>query len=106
VNLPLGLVASPVMEWHSGFPYSAVDDRYFYHGEPNRGSFPAFMSVDVIAFKTVAYRHRGADIGVQLFNATNHNNPRDVYPVISAPRFGTFANSVGPIVRGFMTIKW
>ena len=31
-----------------------------------------------------------------MFNLTNHQNPRDVYPVAGAAR-GTFASSVGPI---------
>ena len=78
VNLPLGLVASPVMEWHSGFPYSVVDSRYLYLGEPDQASFPAFMAVDLIAYKTVMYRNRAADVGIQVFNLTNHQNPRDV----------------------------
>jgi len=95
--MPFDFVASPVVEWHSGFPYSAVDSRYFYAGEPNMSSFPAFMSVDLIAYKTVTFRTRAADVGVQLFNLTNHSNPR---------LYGRFANSVGIIVRGFMTIKW
>jgi len=106
VNLPLGLVASPVLEWHSGFPYSTVDSRYLYAGEPNTRAFPAFMSVDVIAYKTLTVRKRSADVGVQLFNATNHFNPRDVNPVAGAHNYGTFNNSVGIVVRGFMTIKY
>jgi len=107
VNTPLwGLVVSPVMEWHSGFPYSTLDERYFYHGEPNGERYPAFMAVDMIAYKTVTYRKRAADVGVQLFNLTNHKNPRDVYPVAGTRRFGAFTNSVGPILRGFMMIKW
>jgi hypothetical protein len=107
VNTPLwGLVVSPVMEWHSGFPYSVVDERYLYRGAPTSASFPAFMAVDMIAYKTVTYKERAADVGVQLFNLTNHKNPRDVYPVFGAPRHGIFTNSVGTIVRGFMTIKW
>jgi hypothetical protein len=106
VNAPLGLVISPVMEWHSGFPYSILDSRYFYLGEPDQASFPAFMAVDLIAYRTVTYRQRAADVGVQVFNLTNHQNPRDVYPVHAASRGGTFTNSVGPILRGFMTIKW
>jgi hypothetical protein len=107
INTPLwALVVSPVMEWHSGFPYSVVDERYFYRGAPNSAAFPAFMAVDMIAYKTVTYRNRAADVGIQLFNLTNHRNPRDVYPVAGARRSGTFTNSVGPIVRGFMMIKW
>lgn len=106
VNLPLGLVASPVVEWHSGFPYSTVDSRYLYDGEPNTRAFPAFMSIDVIAYKTLTVRKRSADVGVQLFNATNRFNPRDVNPVAGARNYGTFNNSVGITVRGFMTIKY
>jgi hypothetical protein len=107
VNTPLwGIVVSPVMEWHSGFPYSVVDERYFYRGEPNSAAFPAFMAVDMIAYKTVTYKKRAADVGIQLFNLTNHKNPRDVYPVFGARRYGTYTNSVGPILRGFMMIKW
>ena len=34
-NLPKRVVVSPVIEWHDGFPYSAVDSRYFYLGDPN-----------------------------------------------------------------------
>ena len=106
-NTPIwGLVVSSVMEWHSGFPYSVLDERYFYSGTPNGASFPAFMALDTIAYKTVTYRNRAADVGIQLFNLTNHKNPRDVYPVVGTHRFGTFTNSVGPIVRGFMMIKW
>jgi hypothetical protein len=105
-NLPLGLVVSPVLEWHSGFPYSAVDSRYLYSGEPNSRMLPAFMAVDLIAYKTLTVRQRMADVGIQLFNATNHFNPRDVYPVVGARHHGMFTNSVGTIVRGFWTIKW
>jgi hypothetical protein len=106
VNAPGKVVFSPVMEWHSGFPYSVVDSRYLYVGVPNGGRYPAFMAIDLIAYKTFSYRERTADLGIQLFNLTNHFNPREVYPVIGAQNFGKFTNSVGPILRGFMMIKW
>ena len=105
-NLPRRIVVSPVVEWHSGFPYSVVDERYRYLGVPNDATFPAFMAADFVVFKTFTVRRRSADLGIQLFNATNHFNPRDVYPVAGAPRFGNFTNSVGPILRGFMLLKW
>ena len=41
-----------------------------------------------------------------MFNVTDHNNPRDVYPVLGAPQFGEFTNSVGTIVRGYLLLKW
>lgn len=49
---------------------------------------------------------RSADVGIQLFNLTSHDNPRDVYPVVNGPRAGQFTNSVGTILRGYMLLKW
>ena len=105
-NLPRRVVVSPVVEWRDGFPYSVVDNRYFYASAPNDRRFPAFMSTDFVVYKTFTAKKRNADIGFQLFNATNHFNPRDVYPVIGDPRCNTFTNSVGPILRGYMLLKW
>ena len=105
VNLPLRIVVSPVTEWRSGFPYTVVDQRYVAV-EANKRSFPPFMATDLIVYKTFTVKKRSADIGFQLFNATNHFNPRDVYAVLGAPEWGRFANSVGPILRGFLMLKW
>ena len=99
-------MVSPVLEWRSGFPYSVVDHRQRYLGEPNSRQFPSFVALDMVVYRTFTVRERSADLGIQLFNATNHFNPRDVYTVSGSPQFGTFTNSVGPILRGFMLIKW
>jgi hypothetical protein len=106
INMPYSVVVSPVVEWHSGFPYSLVDASYLYDGEPNRGTFPAFLAADFIVYRTFRARGRAADLGIQLFNATGHFNPRDVNPVTTAPGFGRFSNGVGPVLRGFMLLKW
>ena len=105
-NLPKRVVLSPVAEWRDGFPYSPVDARYLYFGEPNSHRYPAFFSTDLVVYKTFTAKGRNADVGFQLFNATNYFNPRDAYPVVGDPRFGTFTNSVGPILRGYMLLKW
>jgi hypothetical protein len=105
-NLPRRVVVSPVAEWHSGFLYSAVNERYLHEGVPNSHAFPAFVSSDLVVYKTITVKKRTADLGVQLFNLTNHRNPRDVYAVVGAPRGGQFTNSVGPILRGYMLLKW
>jgi hypothetical protein len=105
-NLPRRVVVSPVLDWHDGFPFSRVDSRYFYAGSPNTERFPSFMSLDLIVYKTFTAKGRNADIGFQLFNATNYKNPRDVYPVVDDRRYGTFTNSVGPILRGYILVKW
>ncbi len=105
-NLPMKIVVSPVMEWRSGFPYSILDERYLYAETPNHERYPAFFATDFIVYKTFTKGKRSADFGIQLFNATNHFNPRDVYPVIGDPRCREFTNSVGPILRGYMLVKW
>jgi len=105
-NMPMRMVISPVVEWRSGFPYSTFDPRYSYMGAPNSRQFPAFVSADMIVYKTFTVKERSADIGVQVFNLTNHGNPRDVYSIAGSSRFGEFTNSVGPVVRGYMLLKW
>jgi len=104
-NLPYRVVVSPVVEWRSGFPYTVVDQRYVAV-ETNVRSFPAFMATDLVIYKTFTVKKRSADLGIQLFNATNHFNPRDVHAVTGTPRLGEFANSVPTILRGFMMLKW
>ena len=64
------------------------------------------MATDLIVYRNFTVRNRSADLGIQLFNSTSHNNPRDVYPVVGSARFGDFTNSVGAILRGFMLLKW
>jgi hypothetical protein len=106
INLPKRVVLSPVTEWRSGFPFSVVDHQYVYSETPNSRDFPMFWAVDLVAYKTFTVKKRSADLGVQVFNLTNHKNPRDVYAVSNAPQFGQFTNSVGTIVRGYMLVKW
>ena len=106
VNLPSRVVVSPVVEWRSGFPYWYWTRGTSPVGTPNTRQYPTFFATDMVVYKTFTVHHRSADFGVQLFNVTNHANPRDVYPVMGAPQFGEFTNSVGTIVRGYMLLKW
>lgn len=106
VNLPASIVVSPVVEWRSGFRYSVLDEQGLYVGTPNGSAFPTFFALDTVVYKTVTYKNRAADLGVQIFNLTNHKNPRDVYSIMGEPRFGTFTNSVGTILRGYLLVKW
>lgn len=105
-TMPKGYILAPAMEWHSGFPYSPLTTRLDYAAAPNSVSYPAFFSLDLGVFKTVDYKTRRVKAGVQVFNATNHFNPRDVYAVPGTPRFGSFTNSVGPTLRGVLTFLW
>jgi hypothetical protein len=103
-KLPWKITASPVLDIHTGFPYSTVDVLQNYVGEPNSLRFPTFMSLDLklskdfrIPFLPWVKNHtlRGA---VGIYNVTDHLNPRDVYNNVTSPYYGHFA---GPQHRTF-----
>ena len=108
IALPKQVTLSPVVDWHTGFPFSLIDENQNFAGARNRaGRYPAFMSLDLQITKGLApkvpnwgfipAKFRGKKIpgrfGVKVFNLTNHWNPRDFQNNIDAADFGTFYNS-------------
>ncbi len=99
-GLPYDIVATPVLEWRGGFPFSLLDEEQNYIGPRNGGGrFPQFLTLDVqvtkgvtIPFRRKKYKGR---LGLTVFNSTNHWNPRDVQNNLSSEQFGTFYNSPG-----------
>ncbi len=96
IRIPWEITASPVIDLHAGFPYSAVNGVQNYVGTPNSLRFPAFFSLDLNLSKDFHlpllswvkhHKFRGA---LSVFNITNHQNPRDVYNNIASPFFGHF----------------
>ena len=103
-QLPWKITVSPVLDVHTGYPYSAVDVLQNYVGQPNSLRLPTFLSFDLklskdfrIPFVPWVRNHtlRGA---VGIYNVTNHLNPRDVYNNVTSPYLGHFA---GPQHRTF-----
>ena len=108
IGLPKQITVSPVMDWHTGFPFSLVDENQNFVGARNRGGrYPNFFSLDLQITKGLTPRvpnwgfipaqFRGRKFpgrfGVKVFNLTNHWNPRDFQNNIHAADFGTFYNS-------------
>lgn len=95
-QLPWQMTASPVLDIHSGFPYSAVDERQDYVGAPNSRRLPTFASLDLKLTKDFRFplipglKSRKLRLGFTIFNLTNHGNPRDVFNNVAAPAFGRF----------------
>jgi hypothetical protein len=107
-GLPKQITVSTVIDWHTGFPFSFVDEDQNFVGARNRaGRYPTFFSLDLQVTKGLAPRvpnwgfipakFRGRKfpgrLGVKLFNITNHWNPRDFQNNIDSSDFGTFYNS-------------
>ncbi len=88
-----GISAGPLLDWHTGFPYSFVDERQDYVGQPNSHRFPRFFSLDLKLAREFRSRRlpflknhvlRGA---LTVLNLTDNPNPRDVYNNVASPYF-------------------
>jgi hypothetical protein len=96
IHLPWSLTVSPVVDVHTGFPYSDVDVLQNYAGVPNGQRFPTFFSLDAQAYRDfhlhVPFLGRGSRhkvrVGLYSINLTNHGNFHDVYNSVSSRFFG------------------
>lgn len=103
ITLKYGIDVSPVLDIHTGFPLSIIDEDRNFVGRRNRaGRFPRFASFDLQILKGVkiplAGRKYRAKVGLKVFNLTNHFNPRDFQGNLASSNFGVFTNRVK---RGF-----
>lgn len=93
-RLPFDFVLGPVMDIHTGYPYSEVDDLQNYVGAPNGQRFPTFFSVDFQVyrdFRMPVLNHSGSRkvrLGLYVINLTDHGNYSQIYNNITAPQFG------------------
>src|SRR5216683_3240832 len=93
VSLPRRSSISPIIEWRSGFPFSARDENQNFVGVRNSDQtrFPEFFSLDVeVAKEFKLTKKYGVRLSVLGFNLTNHFNPRDVHANISDRQFREF----------------
>lgn len=98
IHIPWSLTVSPVVDVHTGFPYSNVDVLQNYAGVPDGSRFPTFFSVDAQVYRDfhlhLPLLERGSKhkvrVGLYSINLTNHGNFHDVYNSVSSPFFGQF----------------
>lgn len=91
VPLRWDLRVAPVVEYRTGFPYSALDARQDYAEPPNARHFPPFFSLDFRVSKDVIYKRKyKVQISFSCFNLTNHWNPDTVRWNVTDPQFGEF----------------
>jgi hypothetical protein len=98
VHLPWALTVTPVVDVHTGFPYSNVDVVQNYVGVPNTQRFPTFFSLDAQVYRDfhipLRFLERGSGhkvrLGVYWINLTGHGNFHDVYNNVTSPLFGGF----------------
>ena len=97
-SLPWNLTMSPVVDVHSGLPYSDVDALQNYVGMPNNQRFPTFFSLDVKVYREFQLhlpflskeKKRKLRLGLYTINLTNHSNALEVYGNVTSPFYGHF----------------
>jgi hypothetical protein len=102
-SVPWKITLLPVMDIHTGFPYSLVNEAREFVGPRNDHRFRGFDSFDLQAYRQFRLpfsKERRAKIGLGVFNLFNHANPRDVQNDVDSLRFGEFFNSPNRTFRG------
>ena len=91
VRLPAAFRIAPVVEYRSGFPYSAINVLQDYAGIPNSNRFPHFFSLDSRVSKDIRVNPKySVRLSLSSFNLTNHFNPEAVHTNIADLSFGYF----------------
>jgi hypothetical protein len=107
---PLKLTLTPVLDVHTGFPYSVIDQSRDFIGPRDSVRFPRFSSFDMQVTRPVSlpFPHKDiqARIGFSVFNLFNHFNPRDVQNDIDSERFDALFNGVGRTFRGKFVLNF
>ena len=94
-GLPGQWVLSPLYEWRTGFPYSAVDEYQDFVGERNRaGRLPSVTTLDFSLVRPWKFRKYRFSAGVKVYNIFNGRGFRDVQNNVTSPDYGTFYNQL------------
>jgi len=101
---PKKITLMPVLDLHTGFPYSTENQYREYVGPRNIDRFPRFASVDLQVTKEIHFpgfgKTRKAKVGFGVFNLLNHFDPRDVQNNLDSYRVGALFNSPPRTFRG------
>ena len=104
IGLPHKFDFVPILDVHTGFPFSRLDQNWNYLGPENQaGRFPTFLALDTKLQYPVDFKFHGHRIqfraGLTVYNVLNHFNPRDVQQYFASPLYGGFYNSVPRLWR-------
>ncbi|MBI4462715.1 MAG: TonB-dependent receptor, partial [Acidobacteria bacterium] len=110
-KLLYGVRWAPVLDLHSGFPFSHLDETQNFVGARNQGGrLPVFASFDSQVWKDFRIKFRGKKrtvrIGLKVFNIFDHFNPRDVQQNLDAVNPLGLFNSRGRLFRGKFSIEY
>jgi Carboxypeptidase regulatory-like domain/TonB-dependent Receptor Plug Domain/TonB dependent receptor-like, beta-barrel len=96
VALPNRITLAPIIEARSGFPFSVRDAEQNFVGvrNSNQTRFPPFFAIDTDISKEIQVTKKyGLRLSLQIFNLTDHFNPRNVRANTGDPAFLQFSSS-------------
>lgn len=79
-----------LLEYRTGFPFSAVDEEGVLAGGPNRFRFPSHFNINVHFEKRFRFMHYLWAWRAGVNNLTNNGNPNVVNNTIGSPYFLTY----------------
>ena len=106
--LPWKFTLAPVVDTHTGFPYSTVNQYRHFVGPRNERRFPRFVSTDLQVWREMRLpkTEKHARIGFGVFNVFNHPNYRDVQNDLESYRFGQFFNGPARTFHGKFVLEF
>lgn len=102
IAAPWKLTVAPVVDVHTGFPYSTVNQLREFVGSRNELRYPRFFSADLQVLREIRLpvKEKHARVGFGVYNIFNRFNPRDVQNDVDGSRSGQFFNGVGRSFHG------
>ncbi len=95
IGFPGRWVFSPIYEWRTGFPWSAVNEFQDFVGERNRtGRLPSVSTLDFTLARPMRFRKYRFTAGIKIYNAFDSGDERDVQNNVASPDYGKFYNPI------------
>jgi hypothetical protein len=108
IAAPWKLTFAPVLDTHTGFPYSTIDQHREFVGPRNELRFPRFISTDLQVWREIRLpiKDKHARVGFGVFNVFNRANYRDVQNDLDSNRFGEFFNGMSRSFHGKFVLEF
>jgi len=108
IAAPWKLTIAPVVDVHTGFPYSTINQYREFVGPRNELRFPRFVSTDLQVLREIRLpiKEKHARVGFGVFNVFNRANYRDVQNDLDSRRSGEFFNGVSRTFHGKFVLEF
>jgi hypothetical protein len=84
-----------LVDYHTGYPYSAINQQQFLIGAANSLRFPDYASLTVGFEKKFTFRNRIFAARLSIINVLDRQNPDVVVNNVDAPNYGMFTGGQG-----------